>query len=388
MTMDNIKESIRLIVQELFADNVRIEILKEAHKYIEDKDVHKLIDTYKDNIINGIENEIKNIFNSLPPERILSIVQESIDLNLNSILLEHEDNIQSKIDDSIDKQVSSSITTINEYINAKLQTLAHLQPTKIEVEDTVIEMEEITHELFEVILKYVARRQNVYLWGPSGAGKNFMVEQIAKVLNLDFRSVSTVKDEHILLGYTLGEYYRTTSFRYIWENGGVFFIDELDGSSEEVMTVLNGGLSSGYIQFPDSDNLIFKHKDCVIIAAGNTNGAGSTSQFNSRTKIDDASLDRFAVKEFKYSDKIENYIASTYNGNDNWSFELLIWFKYIRKELNELDIELVVSTRAFENILKYKDVEPIEALLETFLYKGKIDDYTKAKLEKEFPAMR
>lgn len=386
--MNNSKESIRLIVQELFADNVRIEILKEAHKYIEDKDIHNLIDAHKDNIVNGIENEIKNIFSSLPPERILGIVQEAIDLNLNSVLLEHEDVIVSKIDNSVKTHVEANVEVINKYINDKLKELAHLTPTKIEIENKVIEVEGITHELFEVVLKYVTQRQNMYLWGPSGAGKNFMVEQIAKVLNLEFRSVSTVKDEHILLGYTLGDYYRTTSFRYIWENGGVFFIDELDGSSEEVMTILNGGLSSGYIQFPDSDELIFKHKDCVIIAAGNTNGAGSTSQFNSRTKIDDASLDRFAVKEFKYSEKIENYIASKYSDANKWSFELLTWFKYIRKELNELDIELVVSTRAFENILKYREVESIEALLETFLYKGKIDDYTKAKLEKEFPKMR
>jgi len=45
--------------------------------------------------------------------------------------------------------------------------------------------------------------------------------------------------------------YRSTDFRRIYENGGVFLLDEVDAANANTLTALNAAISAPFASFPD-----------------------------------------------------------------------------------------------------------------------------------------
>ena len=81
----------------------------------------------------------------------------------------------------------------------------------------------------------------------------------------------------------------------------------------------------------DNGEQIYKHKDCYVIACGNTDGSGETLEYNGRNKIDDAFMNRFVKKQFKeYA-----YIHKQILGKDYKDFKDLYDRNY--KELTTRD---------------------------------------------------
>lgn len=216
--------------------------------------------------------------------------------------------------------------------------------TNLVEEVELFEDGEIKHEQFGKIKSCVENNIPVYLVGPAGSGKNFTLEQIAWELGLEFYFTNSVQDEYKLTGFIdAGGKYHETEFYKAFKNGGLFFLDELDASIPEVLVLLNAAIANGYFAFPNEK--IHAHENFRVVAAGNTVGNGADEQYTGRTVIDQATLDRFAIIFFDYSERIELNIT----GNNK---ELVNFIRELRKQSQEKGIRATYSYRCMMMVVK------------------------------------
>lgn len=159
------------------------------------------------------------------------------------------------------------------------------------------------------IRNHQGHRPNIWLTGPTGSGKTTAAENVAKALGLDFGADSSLDADYKVYGFfnAQGQYIRTT-FRNIFENGGVYVADEIDNWSQGALVGLNAPLANGFGSFPDG--MVKRHPDCIVIACANTWGLGATNDYVGRNKLDAASLDRFQPKmDWPIDPKLEMSIA-------------------------------------------------------------------------------
>jgi cobaltochelatase CobS len=156
---------------------------------------------------------------------------------------------------------------------------------------------------------------NVWIFGPTASGKTHAAEQIAGAMGMKFYVHGAMSMTHELMGFVdAGGTYHRTPFRDAFEHGGVCLLDEVDSWDGQVTLALNGALANGQCAFPDG--MVKRHKDCIILAAGNTVGSGATADFVGRNRLDAAFLSRFAVKiDWPRDPAIEYAIAA----NDAWT---------------------------------------------------------------------
>lgn len=174
----------------------------------------------------------------------------------------------------------------------------------------------LQHKCFPLLLQTCAtldpegNRMNVWLNGPPGSGKTRAAKEVAKALGLAFYFNGSIQETYKLTGYQdANGKYHTTAFRAAWEHGGIYLFDEIDASNPNAVVELNAALSTGEYTFPDQALPIVRHKDCVVIAAANTNGAGGNADFNGRIKQDGASLDRFAMIDWPVDEALERALC-------------------------------------------------------------------------------
>lgn len=190
------------------------------------------------------------------------------------------------------------------------------------------------HKKLKNCLELMALDINVYLCGPAGSGKTTLSEQIAMILFPDsveerngnltsnkFASVScsddlTAGDIYGRLTPTLKDgvqviEFKKSPFLEIYENGGVFLFDEIDASAPEVLINVNKALAQSSIDIP-SYGKAYKHKDCHLMAAGNTTGSGATNEYSARSKLDGATLNRFEFIHLDYDINLEDKIIDAY----------------------------------------------------------------------------
>ena len=200
----------------------------------------------------------------------------------------------------------------------------------------------ICHYLTEQIAKVCACGVHQMLVGPAGGGKTTCCEKVAEILNLKFYPMSvgpqTTKSD--LLGFidAAGNYH-STPLREAFENGGLLLLDEVDAANAGVLTIINAMLANGFCSFPDGVKK--KHEDFRCICACNTYGRGADRQYVGRNQLDAATLDRFAVVDFEYDEKLEYALA----GNDEWVNKVQAY----RKKAYELKMRVVISPRASIN---------------------------------------
>lgn len=197
--------------------------------------------------------------------------------------------------------------------------------------------DDIRHEKFEETLACVMSNIPVMLVGPAGAGKTTLGKQISVALGLSFSHTGAVSSRYELSGFVdaHGNYQRT-AFRDAFEHGGVFLFDEIDGSDSGALLWCNTAIANGECAFPDGS--IHRHADFRLIAAANTFGRGADRVYVGRNQLDGASLDRFAVIDFDYDEKMERAIF----GDNDWTLRV----QKIRRAIVELKLRHVVSPRA------------------------------------------
>lgn len=238
---------------------------------------------------------------------------------------------------------------VNEVVSEVSKKIIEINPCKniiINIGDyqKSFKSSELFHEKFESVLALASMKKPTLLKGPAGSGKNVIVEQVAKALNLNLYYINDVTDEFKILGFVdANGNFQQTQFFKAFTQGGVMFIDEIDNSSPSALLAINSAIGTGhnhYMAFPDG-NFYQAHEDFRVIAAANTFGTGADSIYCGRQTLDGASLNRFLPIVIDYDKSIEEKVTN--------NSELLPLFWNIRKIINKNEINHVISTRNIIN---------------------------------------
>lgn len=195
------------------------------------------------------------------------------------------------------------------------------------------------HYKFEDVLRAISAGLNVALVGPAGSGKTSLVHNVATALKLEFysKSVSAQTGTHEFFGYyDANGKYVPTLFRKAYEKGGIFLLDEFDAGNPNVLAALNQATANGSCAFPD--RMVTKHKDFIIVMAGNTYGTGANAEYVGRNKIDGATLDRFFFMEIPYDETLEMVLAV----NKEWCEKV----QAFRRNAQNKKVRCIISPRA------------------------------------------
>jgi hypothetical protein len=90
--------------------------------------------------------------------------------------------------------------------------------------------------------------------------------------------------------------------------GGLVVIDEIDTGNPGILAGLNALISNGHYMFPNGET-VEKHAQFRVLACANTKGTGAVAGYTARQRLDDATLNRFAVVEFGYDAGLELQLA-------------------------------------------------------------------------------
>lgn len=201
----------------------------------------------------------------------------------------------------------------------------------------------ILHKSFNDAYFWALQRVPIYLYGEAGTGKNILAQQIAEAMELDFYYAGSLQFKSDLEGFVdaAGNYVETDFYK-AFTKGGVFLLDEIDGTSAEVLVAFGAALANRYYNFPKYGKLK-AHEDFVIVAAGNTKGRGANEAYNGRYQLDASTLDRFAFINMEYDERIELQAC----GGDK---ELLNFFHNLRGCVKYSSLTYTVSPRAMQRV--------------------------------------
>lgn len=137
-------------------------------------------------------------------------------------------------------------------------------------------------------------------------------------------------------------------------------------SIPETLIILNAAIANRYFDFPDGK--VSANPNFRVIAAGNTVGTGADNNYTGRYCLDRASLDRFAMVNIDYSEKIEMAMA---DNNKN----LVSFCHRFREITDKAGIECLFSYRTIDRIAKLETViSNLSEVLSISLLKGMDED--------------
>ena len=275
---------------------------------------------------NGIE-QVANIFASLQNEAYnngYNAAQEEAAAKI--------DDLTAQVEELKNKPATSG-TVINVTIDGKTETKV---------------IKSIVNPNAEELVDYLKEGENVFLWGPAGAGKNVLGEQLAEMLNVQFFYMNTVYTKYDVTGFTdaQGNYIPTAVINWLKDpNGGLMFFDEMCTNSPEANTAINALLANKYIVLQNGEVLRMSPRHYVV-AADNTNGLGATEEYNGRYKMDESTRDRFAFFFIDYDAAVEESIVGDKK-------DILDFVRELRNVTKECNISLVLGYRCINRLVKF-----------------------------------
>ena len=275
---------------------------------------------------NGIE-QVANIFASLQNEAYnngYKVAQEEAAAKIDDLTAQVEE---------LKNRPTTSGTVIN---------------ITIEGSTTQKVIQSIVNPNAEELIDYLKEGENVFLWGPAGAGKNVLGEQLAEMLCVAFYYMNTVYTKYDITGFTdaQGNYIPTAVINWLKDpNGGLMFFDEMCTNSPEANTAINALLANKYIVLQNGEVLKMSPRHYVV-AADNTNGLGATEEYNGRYKMDESTRDRFAFFFIDYDAAVEESIVGDKK-------DILDFVRELRKVTKECNISLVLGYRCINRLVKF-----------------------------------
>ena len=256
--------------------------------------------------------------------------------------------------DAIQKMIDERVATATAEM---VKTLKVEKIIKVEkLDGSVVKVDGATHDCLEDVIQLARARENILLVGPAGSGKTTLAGQVAKALDLPFAhiSLSGGVSETNLTGTLLpikagGQFaYVSVAFVDLYENGGVFLLDDLGGASADTMLCINSALANGAmrIEHKIESPEIKRHKDFVCIGA--TNVTHASASYTGQEAIDLSVLDRFVTGTvtMDYSEMLEEKLIDD---------DVLVWGRKIRQKIADKKIEgRIMSTRALVGFTKQK----------------------------------
>lgn len=297
--------------------------------------------------------------------------------------------------DALKEDIQSAVQAVKDGIKDDLKGESD-RPVEVKIEVTLPDKSTLkktlgktVHSALQTVLGCVEEGlQNILVVGPTGTGKTVLAGQLAQALDrpFGFQSFSSGVGETHLLGRLMprpnGEWtHEPTTFIDIYQNGGVFLMDEVDAADPTVMVQLNAALANGQLANPwKTGEVYMRHEDCLIIAAANTWCAGPDANFVGRNALDAATRDRFAMAEVyvDYDHKLEKTIAKGILDNEKAASRICKWAVQVRKDLKKTNARRFCSTRVVENMARaMKTGRTFPELVDRYLVSWGEDDKKK-----------
>lgn len=156
----------------------------------------------------------------------------------------------------------------------------------------------LAHRQLSQVITWTAAGVPVWLWGGAGCGKTHMARQVAQALGLPVTIISVDPTMTVgkLVGFRSladGKFQEGFLFKP-YRDGGVVMLDEIDTGDAGILASLNSLLANGHYTFPDGQE-VARHPNFRVIAGANTNGVSPEPGYSARTRLDAATLNRFAL---------------------------------------------------------------------------------------------
>lgn len=212
-------------------------------------------------------------------------------------------------EDIRDHMLKNLRTAIRDVVNEDIEKIGiNLRTVEVYTNDVKISSNmDVYHHQYEDVLKIVRLRIPLLLTGPAGSGKNVIVTQVAKALNLKLYRCTSPQDKLEFEGFIdANGNYKQSSFYQAFLNGGLFLLDEMDNATANALIAVNDAISNGAYEFPIGE--VKMHENFYVIATANTWGNGRSFEYVGRNKLDLATLDRFAGKRISYDKDIESLL--------------------------------------------------------------------------------
>jgi MoxR-like ATPase len=250
-------------------------------------------------------------------------------------------------------------SAVKQIVDTKIAEARLPRPLEVHLDDgRQITLKDRVHCQFEALMELVQEgHHNIVLIGPAGSGKTTLAKNLAEGLGLPFGFISLsggVTETH-LLGRVLpkadGSWgHVPTRFIEVYEGGGVFLLDELDGADSNVLVAVNAAMANGLMCNPITGQVHVRHKDCYILGAMNTWGRGGDAQYVGRNQLDAATLDRFVLTAVlvAYDRDLERDLARGAL-SEAQADELLSWVETLRGQITEHRLRRIASTRLVVN---------------------------------------
>jgi MoxR-like ATPase len=263
------------------------------------------------------------------------------------------------IQEHLDIKGAVDVPAVRRIVDEKIAEARLPRPIEVHLDDgRKVTLEGRVHFQFEALMELVQEgHRNILMVGPAGSGKTTLAKSMAEALGLPFGFISLsagVTETH-LLGRVLpkadGSWgHVPTRFIEVYEGGGVFLLDEVDGADANVMVAINAALANGLLCNPVTGQVHVRHKDCFILAAGNTWGRGGDTQYVGRNQLDAATLDRFVLSTIRvtYDRDLERDLARGAL-SEAQADELLAWVDTLRTRIAEHRLRRIASTRLVVN---------------------------------------
>lgn len=204
----------------------------------------------------------------------------------------------------------------------------------------------------------------MYVYGVSGLGKTFQIEQSCAAHKRPFFRCQITKDttnEDLIGCYSLVDgntVWMDGPVLMAYRSGGVLLLDEIDLNSS--LMILQVVLENKPIYITQTGELVYPTKGFTVFATGNSKGDGSDSRFVGTTVLNDAFLERFVtIIEQKIPTKsVEEKIIKRYLELEGINLpqvlydEFVKWIEYVRESYKTEATDVYISTRRIQYILK------------------------------------
>lgn len=227
----------------------------------------------------------------------------------------------------------------------------------------------------------------MYIYGVSGLGKTFQIEQSCAINKRPFFRCQITKDttnDDLIGSYSLldgNTVWKDGPVLMAYRSGGILLLDEIDLNSS--LMILQVVLENKPIYVTQIGELVYPTPGFNVFATGNSKGDGSSNRFVGTTVLNDAFLERFVtiIEQKIPTSSVEEKIMRRYMELENIVLDektyndFLKWINYVRESYKTESTEIYISTRRIQYILKvYKLTNNFTKSMEVALSRYSDDD--------------